>query len=230
MAFLDRYDALVFDLNGTLAEDFDRFGPGQDYAGTYRRLGSGSLRPDEVGPLVESIMARLLARYEDGPFDPFPKLSDFLADTVELPRDEWGRIEALVAAHEMGSISGKRVESLRDLGRSHRLALVSDLWAPSTSYRRYLETMGISALFRSMVFSCDHGAVKPSPRLFRQAQTELDVPAGRAVFIGDNESRDILGAAACGMATVWVDSKGTGPGVSRPDRVIGSVEELAGLV
>ncbi|MGD8977332.1 MAG: HAD family hydrolase [Gammaproteobacteria bacterium] len=230
MAFLDRYDALVFDLNGTLAEDFDRFGPGQDYAATYRRLGSGSLMPDEVGELVESLMARLLERYESGPVDPFPNFTDFLADTVDLPRDEWERIEELVAFHEMGSISRERVESLRILAGSHRLALVSDLWAPSGLYRRYLETSGVSSVFRSMVFSCDLGAVKPSPRMFRKALTELDVPAGRAVFIGDNETRDILGAAACGMATVWIDSKGTGPGVSRPDRVIESVEELAGLV
>ncbi len=230
MVFLDRYDALVFDLNGTLAENFDRFGPGQDYGHTYRRLGSGSLKPHEVGELVDSLMARLLSRYEDGPSDPFPNLTDFLAETSDLPRDEWGRIEELVASHEMGSIPDERVESLRHLAGSHRLALVSDLWASSTSYRRYLETTGAASAFRTMVFSCDHGAVKPSPRLFRQALTELDVPAGRAVFIGDSETRDILGAAACGMATVWIDRKGTGPGVSRPDRIIGSVEELAGLV
>ena len=35
MAFLDRYDALVFDLNGMLAQGFIRFGPGQDYADTF---------------------------------------------------------------------------------------------------------------------------------------------------------------------------------------------------
>lgn len=229
MAFLDHFDALIFDLNGTLAEDYDRFGPDQDYGATYGRLGSGSLTVDQVRESVQALMSRLLARYETGPFDPFPSLTDLIAEMGELPPAEWPGIEALVAAHEMGSVPPERIAWLQSLSRSHRLALVSDLWASSASYRRYLETTGVASVFRSMVFSCDHGAVKPSPRLFHLALSELDVPARRAVFIGDTESRDILGAAACGLATIWIDSKGTGPGVSRPDRIIGSVEELAGL-
>lgn len=229
MPFLDRFYALVLDLNGTLAEGFDRFGPGQDYGETYRRLGQGTLDPETLRTVVDSLMDRLLARYEAGPADPFPGLADFLERQDALSADERERIEALVALHEMGTIPPERVESLRRLARRHRLALVSDLWAPAAAYREYLQRIDVDRLFRSMVFSCEHGAVKPSPRLFRRALSELEVPAERAVFIGDHETRDILGAAACGMATVWVDRTGAGPRVSTPDRVIRSLEELASL-
>ncbi len=40
---LAEFEAILFDLNGTLAEGYDRFGPEQDYHATYRRLGGRRL-------------------------------------------------------------------------------------------------------------------------------------------------------------------------------------------
>ncbi len=230
MVFLDRFDAVIFDLNGTLAEDFDRFGPGQDYAMTYRQLGGSALAPQPLTKLVDSLMTRILRRYEDGPPDPFPSLAEFLAQLVEVPAAEAERIDALVAEHERGTIPQARVDLIETLGRNHRLGLISDLWASSDCYRRYLDQLGLSAMFGSMVFSCEHDAVKPGPRLFRTALSELGVAPERAVFVGDHESRDILGAAACGMSTVWIDAEGCGPTVASPDRVVISLEALPDLV
>jgi len=230
MVFLDRFDAVIFDLNGTLAEDFDRFGPGQDYAMTYRQLGGSALAPQPLTKLVDSLMTRILRRYEDGPPDPFPSLAEFLAQLVEVPAAEAERIDALVAEHERGTIPQARVDLIETLGRNHRLGLISDLWASSDCYRRYLDQLGLSAMFGSMVFSCEHDAVKPGPRLFRTALSELGVAPQRAVFVGDHESRDILGAAACGMSTVWIDAEGRGPTVASPDRVVVSLEALPDLV
>ena len=85
-------------------------------------------------------------------------------------------------------------------------------------------------MFGSMVFSCEHDAVKPGPRLFQTALSELGVAPERAVFVGDHESRDILGAAACGMSTVWIDAAGCGPTVASPARVVVSLEALPDLV
>ena len=39
MSFLRRFDAVLFDLNGTLAEDYDRFDGEQDYTAGYVRHG-----------------------------------------------------------------------------------------------------------------------------------------------------------------------------------------------
>ena len=139
MAFLDRFDAVIFDLNGTLAEGFDRFGSGQDYMGTYRRLGGAQLSADALGHLLDKLMAELLDRYETGPADPFPQLSALLADLVALPAAEIRLLEELVAEHEMGTISTARVELVERLGKTHRLGLISDLSAPSRRYREYLE-------------------------------------------------------------------------------------------
>jgi len=230
MAFLDRFDAVIFDLNGTLAVDFDRFGPDQDYATTYRQLGGRALAPEPLADLVDSLLTRILRRYEDGPTDPFPSLAEFLAELVGSPAAETERIDALVAEHEMGTIPRARVQLLEELRRSHRLGLISDLWASSDCYRRYLDQLGLTPIFGSIVFSCELGAVKPGPRLFQTALDELAVAPERAVFVGDHETRDILGAAACGMSTVWIDTEGHGPMAARPDRVVASLEALPDLI
>ena len=39
MAFLDRFAALLLDMNGTCMFGHDRFGPDQDYVATYRSHG-----------------------------------------------------------------------------------------------------------------------------------------------------------------------------------------------
>ena len=45
---------------------------------------------------------------------------------------------------------------------------------------------------------------KPSPALFRLALTDMEVPVGRAVIIGDDVETDIGGARAAGLAAVLV--------------------------
>ncbi|MGB5590932.1 MAG: HAD family hydrolase [Gammaproteobacteria bacterium] len=230
MSFLNCFDAIIFDLNGTLAEDFDRFGPGHDYMATYTKLGGRHLSGTELRDLVDDLMSRFLQRYDADPTDPFPQLCEFLEVPEALPSRELHLLEALVAEHEIGVISAARIELLRRFSRTHRLGLISDLWAPSHRYRAYLDALGVTSLFGSMLFSCEQGAVKPSPRLFRCALEELGVAPEQAVFVGDKETRDVIGAASCGMATVWVDATGEGPRLSQPDRVVASVEALEALV
>ena len=130
----------------------------------------------------------------------------------------------------MGRIPAVRIRLIEQLARSHRVGLVSDLWAPADHYRRYLASTGLADRFGAMVFSCEHGAVKPSPRLFRTALAQLGVAPARAVFVGDNPSRDIAGAAACGLATIWVNPRAVAAPPTRPDRVVESVEALVDLL
>jgi len=229
MAFLDRFDAVILDLNGTLAEGFDRFGSEHDYMATYLRLGGAQLSANALRHLLDRLMAELLARYDAGPADPFPQLSTLLTALAELPSAELRLLEELVAEHEMGTISAARVELVGRLGQTHRLGMISDLWAPSGRYREYLGTLGLTRIFGSVVFSCEQGAVKPSPRLFQRSLAELGVTPQQAVFVGDQEKRDVIGAANCGIATILIDAAGRGPRMSQPDRVIPSLEALADL-
>jgi putative hydrolase of the HAD superfamily len=219
---LDDFDVILFDLNGTLAEAYDRFGPGEDYYGTYRRLGGSRLAAAELTRLVERTLEVLLARYRDGPPDPFPALRD----CVPCGEAAAGELELLletIAVHECGHIPAPRAALLRALARRHRLGLVSDLWAPAGRCRRYLVAEGLADLFGSLVFSCEHGAVKPARRLFERALAELGADPARTLFVGDDPARDIAGAAACGMKTVRV---GAPEGARGADWVVKDVLEL----
>ena len=222
---LDRFDAIVFDLNGTLAVDYDRFGPDQDYHATYRRLGGAALSPDVLGRLVEETLAPLLARYRAGPPDPFPALADCLPPTMRPSAAEAALVLETIAEHECGHVPAPRAALLRLLARHHRLGLVSDLWAPAGRCRGYLEEAGLATLFGSLVFSCEHGAVKPAPRLFELALAELGAEPGRTLFVGDNPIRDVAGARACGLRTVFVGDPAVAGGA---DWTVGDVVELAG--
>jgi putative hydrolase of the HAD superfamily/5'-nucleotidase len=226
MRFIDRFEAVVFDLNGTLAEGFDRFGEGQDYHATYRSVGGSALSGPEVMDAVEESLRRCLDRYRRGPWDPFPDYVDFVPTEFAADADA---IEDTVAAHELGVVPASRQDWLRELAVTHRLGLVSDLWAPSRRARGYLAAEGLGELFDSVVLSCEHGAVKPSPRLFLQALSELRSRPQTTLFVGDNYRRDIEGAAACGLGTAWIRVGGRAGDAETADRIVDRVERLVGI-
>jgi FMN phosphatase YigB (HAD superfamily) len=118
---------------------------------------------------------------------------------------------------------------LRELARTHRIGLVSDIWAPAGRLRAYLSKTGLGSLFSAVVISSEEGAVKPSPRVFRTAMDRLGCQSSSAVFVGDSLKRDVVGAQACGMATVWIGEREAMPEGVNPDRVVGTVEALSDL-
>ena len=219
------FDTILFDLNGTLAEGYDRFGPDEDYHGTYRDLGGRDLSPVTLRDWIDQTLARLLPRYRDGPADPFPTLRDCVPDAHRLPASELELLLETVAAHECGQIPPSRVALLHALSGEHRLGLVSDLWAPADRCRDYLTALGLGNVFGSLVFSCEHGAVKPARRLFEQALAELGAEPARTLFVGDDLRRDIEGAAACGLRTAWIGDPAVANGAGR---VLRDVLDLAG--
>lgn len=226
MSFLSRFEAILFDLNGTLAEDFDRFDPGQDYHATYTRLGGRGYGPDDVHRIIGDSLARCLHRYDQGPWDPFPPYAEFLPPA---PARETVLMEDTVAEHELGVIPTPRLAWLKRLSATHRLGLVSDVWAPSRRLRVYLRATGLDRMMDVTVLSSELGAVKPSPMLFRAALAGIQAPADTVLFVGDDYCRDIEGAAACGLSTVWISASGKVPGDVRPDRIATNVESLADL-
>ncbi|MGI9264500.1 MAG: HAD family hydrolase [Gammaproteobacteria bacterium] len=226
MNHLARYSTILFDLNGTLARDYDRFGPHQDYHATYTRLGGRTLASSHLHEIITSSLARLMERYEGGCPDDFPPYRDFIDDANCLSEAELQLIENTVAEHEIGYISPSCVAFLKDLSERHVLGIVSDLWAPAACCREYFRNQGLDALFGVLVFSSEEGAVKPSCKPFMKAMSELGAQAARTLFVGNDPLRDIEGAASCGMKTVLIGSAECYPTDSRADYAIDTIEEL----
>lgn len=90
--------------------------------------------------------------------------------------------------------------------RGYRLALVAD--GPSATFTNNLGPSGIYELFDAYVISDVLGVSKPDALMFRTALDQLGIPyeaAPQVVMVGNNLERDIKGANAMCMISVWLD-------------------------
>jgi putative hydrolase of the HAD superfamily len=90
--------------------------------------------------------------------------------------------------------------------RGYRLALVAD--GPAGTFYNTLGPRGLLELFDALAISGLVGAEKPDARIFQHALDQLGIPSadyGRVVMIGNNLSRDIKGANALGIISIWLD-------------------------
>jgi putative hydrolase of the HAD superfamily len=70
-----------------------------------------------------------------------------------------------------------------------------------------LRKIGINPYFNAIIISEEVGWRKPSPRIFEDALTRLQVKTDEAVFIGDSPIEDIKGAKDAGLRTIFVPSQ-----------------------
>jgi FMN phosphatase YigB (HAD superfamily) len=211
MKLLDGFHVVLLDLNGTFMFGEDRFGPGEDFAATYRSVGGRALQPLQVEKAIRACFARMAADYEDpARYDDFPRVADVLRATApDLPDQERERLERVFGLHELGRVPPEYAAFLRRLAATHALGLVANVWCGKGLWVRELERAGVLGLFRSVVFSSDTASVKPSRVLFDLALGPFGGDRSGAVFVGDSLRCDIEGAKAAGLATVWINPSGT---------------------
>lgn len=83
---------------------------------------------------------------------------------------------------------------LKDAGV--KLAVVSNF---DTRLRKLLKDLNILDLFDAVVVSSEVGYEKPDAQIFNAALDKVNVAAGRAVHVGDDEVADKIGAEAVGI-------------------------------
>lgn len=85
--------------------------------------------------------------------------------------------------------------------RSLRIAVLSD--APSLQAWQRLHHLSLQHTFDHVITFDDTGERKPSPAPFRRAMELLDLPAEELLMVGDWPARDMRGASALGIRTVF---------------------------
>jgi putative hydrolase of the HAD superfamily len=126
--------------------------------------------------------------------------------------------------------AGELVRELKRCG--YPLALVAD--GPADTFPNNLAPYGLYDLFDAYAISGIVGVEKPDSRMFVAALDQLGVDRadyGRTVMVGNNLRRDIRGANALGMISVWLDWSPRRSKVARdmlevPDFVIPNPEDL----
>lgn len=186
--------AVIFDLFGTLVESDLYLSP---YSDLMR-----SMELDDG----EMTAARLL--YLTTPLDTVEAAARLLEQRLpgrRVPLEAIRKAESDFSRHERSFdwVDGARevLEELR--GEGYRLGLVSNL---TTAYKRTSQRLGIEELVDQVAYSCDVGAIKPAPGLFRAALDPLQVAPHDAVMVGDTYEADILGARRAGLKAILVDA------------------------
>jgi FMN phosphatase YigB (HAD superfamily) len=173
---LGSFDTILLDMNGTFMFGHDRFGAGENYGATYKKLG-GALPEQEASRIVQTIFDYLEPLYPDPAYrECFPSLDAALDMTAPetISDDERRHLITTFAHHELGTVSLEYAEALRELGSMFRLGLVADIWAPRERWLAEFERAGVLDLFQVFSFSSDDGIVKPSSKPFIKVLTAMN--------------------------------------------------------
>jgi putative hydrolase of the HAD superfamily len=195
-----RFDAVVFDLFGTLVSEF----PLLEWSGQFERLA------DALG--VETAALRRAwdqsaIERQTGRLGDIGRNLRVNAERARGPTPTEEQIDAAIAVR--GELYDRYfvplpgalevVRWVRDNG--YRSALVS-MCAPDTP--ELWRASPFAGLIEVEVFSCEVGHRKPEPAIYLAASDRLGVPPARCLYVGDGSYGELRGAAAVGMTAVLV--------------------------
>lgn len=120
------------------------------------------------------------------------------------------------------------LRSLRE--RGIKLGIVTN--GLSETHREKIALLQISEYFDAIFLSDEVGMVKPDPLLFAHACRTLDGAPAHAAMVGDRYDRDIRGALAAGLFTIWLNVRGEElpAGAKPPDATCSSIAGVARIL
>jgi putative hydrolase of the HAD superfamily len=97
--------------------------------------------------------------------------------------------------------------------------------------REKVAASGLGTAFGAIVVSGELGCGKPEPEPLLTALQTLAIPPEAAIMVGDSLERDVAGARAAGVRSVWVNRTGSqhrdGPA---PDHEVADLNGLLELL
>ena len=123
------------------------------------------------------------------------------------------------------------LELLRELRESgKKLGLVTNGF--SETHREKIELLQLGQAFDAVFIADEVGMLKPDPLLFTHACTTLGGLPQHAAMVGDRYDRDIIGALAAGLYTIWLNVRDETlpPGVRPPNAVCRNIAEVGPLL
>jgi len=121
------------------------------------------------------------------------------------------------------------LETLRKLRkRGLKLAVVSDGLRLKAWMR--LNAAGLDQYFDAVITHEDTGEKKPHKAPFLEACRRLKVKPKECLMVGDWPERDIQGAKALGMATVWASYGSAHSGCRQADYNVSGLEDILGII
>lgn len=217
------YDAVAFDLDGTLLERTQDLAAA--YAETFERVGVDPFgAPSALWPLL------------DGPPDPDDRVGHLGAGFARLAaRHGRSEVEPIaLAAAFLEAVDNTQV-AFRP-GAETALASTRDAVPTgllTNGPREYqapkVETLALEDRVDAVVYAGDLPRRKPHAAPFERVLAALSLPAERTLYVGDSLGHDVAGAQNAGLGVAWL-SDGDDPDPYRPDHVLSSVAEVSDLL
>jgi putative hydrolase of the HAD superfamily len=229
------YNAVLFDLDDTLHDDTASY-----------RYASVCVARDfarECGVDAEAIRRAYTIEAES--FWQNLHVGDLKKGPVGLRQRLWGAALRAVGIHD--SAVADRAALAFNHYRKERLELfpgVLELLASlrargialgmvtngfAETHREKIGLLQLEQVFNEIIIADEVGMVKPDPRIFAHVCERLGVQAGMTVMVGDRYDRDIVGAQAAGLQSVWLNMRDEAvpAGAAPPDEI---VEDISGLI
>lgn len=197
-----RYDAIIFDLYGTLVDNMISMQDYQCLAETARALGADT--------------TAFIRCWANDVFRTQRHTGAFLTPTAEVeqvcrlldisvtPNQVENAVQALRTHYGLSALTPRPgvIETLAAVKhRGFALGLISncsyvvtDVW----------EQSAFAGKFDATIFSCIVGARKSDPRLYQAACEGLGLAPERCLYIGDGDGRELTGARQFGMDAVLI--------------------------
>ena len=236
-AGMERYEAILFDMGHTLVY----FEP-SEFVVVQQALRSVGVQrtPEEIQTAIQAVWGQY---YHNAATVTFPATSEYDHQTqltltrgllqhlgqvsdAEFVQAYTNVIDSLFS--QPGAIRPfpEAIDVLTTLQeRGYRLGIVSN-W--SWNLRNRVTQAGLDSFFELVWASAYAGCNKPHPGIFQQALARMDLPAGRALYVGDSYRHDVVGARNAGVAVVLLDRDGKSGDVDCP--VIQDLWELVGML
>ncbi len=230
---MNRYDAIIFDLYGTLVDDLAY---PESHAEVYWRE---MARVSEIlGAPPNDFRQVWLETADQRTTGALPTIEAALLRICESlgVRPEKARLAEAVRArldYMRKAVSSRpdAVETMQQLRRSgHRIGLVSDCSADTAAI---VSRLPFAPLIDVQILSCQVGTRKPDPKIYQLAYDGLGVSPEKCLYIGDGGSNELTGASSVGMTAVLIRAPYDTVSGSRQEWNgvrISSIGEVLGLV
>ncbi|MFC6757518.1 HAD family hydrolase [Halomicroarcula sp. GCM10025894] len=216
------FDAVLFDLDGTLVRRT------QDTAALYEQTF------ERVGVEPFAAPAELWAVL-DGPPDPDDEVGYLGAGFARLAAQHGRRVDAIALAEAfVDGVDNTEVAFRRAAEAALDAARETAATAVLTNGPEYRQAekvgaVGLTERVDTVVYAGDMPRRKPHAAPFEATLAALDVPADRALYVGDSLSYDVAGAHNAGLAAAYLDD-GDGPDPYSPEYVLESLADLPSIL
>ena len=199
-----RYDAVIFDLFGTLVDN-----------PAYLRDGTGGWDSmmlsvaDALGieyPAYRRVWTETEDEQYTGIYTTVEEYLQFVCHRTGVPARPEGINRALSIRQEyFRTVVSPRPDTIATLVRlkdtGHKTGLISDCVLEDAENWPHTQ---MAPLIDVAVLSCEVGLRKPDPRIYQLVCDRLGVSPGNCLYVGDGGSGELTGASSVGMNSVLI--------------------------